>query len=335
MRNSEVINNWIREGNCIEPFRALYPEEQEVSYIPFRNVREGVALTGKSRLDFFLVHPDLIDKIGKIKYEHKLSHDFDHKMVFLQIGGNKKSSTVRIFNDTLGHELSSIIGTCNVMDTINSHLADRNLDLSVQIGNMIRLIKEYFSLELVSLEHGRNEQVNIRLNEVKNRLDEMTDLIQRGRGIDEFLELEFTCNYKLLYEAVANNLRNGLLELQYHIKKIKTVKRDLICTRLERMEIVFGRESDQFFTVLLELNNFDTNELRQRASKYREFVIQNNEKPTRAFCLLGKENNVLDDIDMIQDDDGNDFVNNESRKEYIRKYYENLYKKKNGYAIEY
>jgi len=27
LRNSEVITNWIEQGNCAEPFRALYPEQ--------------------------------------------------------------------------------------------------------------------------------------------------------------------------------------------------------------------------------------------------------------------------------------------------------------------
>ena len=31
--NSNFINDWIREGNIIEPFRALYPEQKEISYL--------------------------------------------------------------------------------------------------------------------------------------------------------------------------------------------------------------------------------------------------------------------------------------------------------------
>jgi exonuclease III len=33
--NSRIINEWIRDGFAIDPFRALYPEAQEISYIPF------------------------------------------------------------------------------------------------------------------------------------------------------------------------------------------------------------------------------------------------------------------------------------------------------------
>jgi len=54
----------------------------------------------------------------------------------------------------------------------------------------------------------------------------------------------------------------------------------------------------------------------------------NNEKPTRAFCLLGKENNLMDDMSQIKDGNGVQFVGSKERAEYVRKYYEGLYKRK-------
>jgi len=43
-RNAEVINAWINDGNCFDPFRSLYPDQKEISYIPFRNNRGGGAV---------------------------------------------------------------------------------------------------------------------------------------------------------------------------------------------------------------------------------------------------------------------------------------------------
>jgi hypothetical protein len=34
--NSRELNSWISEGFAVDPFRALYPLEREISYIPFR-----------------------------------------------------------------------------------------------------------------------------------------------------------------------------------------------------------------------------------------------------------------------------------------------------------
>ena len=99
---------------------------------------------------------------------------------------------------------------------------------------------------------------------------------------------------------------------------------------MSRMEINFGRDSDQFNDALLALNNFDDKELKERANKYKEFLLSNNEKPTRAFCLLGRENNLLDDIEQIKNVDGNAFNNPQERNDYIKNFFENLYKKKTG-----
>ena len=41
MRNSDVVKDWMENGDCLEPFRALNPEQRETSYIPFRGGREG------------------------------------------------------------------------------------------------------------------------------------------------------------------------------------------------------------------------------------------------------------------------------------------------------
>jgi hypothetical protein len=81
--NSRVINGWVEEGFVIEPFRALFPFQKEISYIPFRQTRGGNVFNyGKSRLDFFLVSPLFLDKISSVKYGDRLGADFDHKEVF-------------------------------------------------------------------------------------------------------------------------------------------------------------------------------------------------------------------------------------------------------------
>ncbi len=63
VRNSEVLTEWIETGNCIEPFRALYPAMREVSYLPFRGIQNAERYS-KTRLDFFLVNRDLIGMIS-------------------------------------------------------------------------------------------------------------------------------------------------------------------------------------------------------------------------------------------------------------------------------
>ena len=54
MRNSDVIREWIENGDCLEPFRALYPDQRVTSYIPFRGGRGGGESMVKVDWIFFL-----------------------------------------------------------------------------------------------------------------------------------------------------------------------------------------------------------------------------------------------------------------------------------------
>jgi hypothetical protein len=72
----------------------------------------------------------------------------------------------------------------------------------------------------------------------------------------------------------------------------------------------------------------DDLDLKSRAVKFREFLDANNEKATKAFCRLGKEGGVCDDITQIVNDNGSEFADDAKRGEHIRGYYEKLYKKR-------
>jgi exonuclease III len=85
VQNSRVINDWINSGFAVEPFRALYPLQKEVSYILFR-LRNNNNRYGCSRLDFFLISPTILDRVNKVKYEDRIGADFDHREVVLQLG---------------------------------------------------------------------------------------------------------------------------------------------------------------------------------------------------------------------------------------------------------
>jgi hypothetical protein len=60
----------------------------------------------------------------------------------------------------------------------------------------------------------------------------------------------------------------------------------------------------------------------------QNFLIRNNEKPTNALCLLGREHSTCDDISQIRGEGGVEFQNSKERGEHIRAFYSGLYKKK-------
>ena len=71
--NSRYLNNWIIDGNVLDPFRVLYPERTEFSYTSFRRADN----IGKNRLDFYFVSRNILGDIRNIMYEDRLGRDFD------------------------------------------------------------------------------------------------------------------------------------------------------------------------------------------------------------------------------------------------------------------
>jgi exonuclease III len=127
-QNSRLINEWITEGFALDPFRALYPMQQEASHIPFRSDmdRAGIRNYVHNRLDFFLISPDLLGLISKVKYKDRLSADFDHKEVVMTVGrAGKNINKIVIYDSTLTDLLSDNAGMLAVYDALCTHLRTR------------------------------------------------------------------------------------------------------------------------------------------------------------------------------------------------------------------
>ena len=72
-----------------------------------------------------------------------------------------------------------------------------------------------------------------------------------------------------------------------------------------------------------------TNErLKNNTGKFREFFVTNNEKPTAAYCKLGKPTTCDDDLSKIKGKEGEMFNSKKDRANHIRDFYGNLYKKR-------
>jgi hypothetical protein len=127
------------------------------------------------------------------------------------------------------------------------------------------------------------------------------------------LDREFSCNYRSLYEVLTITLKNRLMEVQGKIKANNEKARDTLLKKGAYMRGKFGDDSVQAWDYRQELLLFDDAELKKRAGKYREFLENNNEKATRAFCRLNKEGGCNDDVNQIRDDNGVQFKDKDSR----------------------
>jgi hypothetical protein len=94
------------------------------------------------------------------------------------------------------------------------------------------------------------------------------------------------------------------------------------------MEEKFGVNSTQAMDTREHLLRFDDILLKERATKFREFLDANNEQATKAFCRLSKEGGLNDDLSQIKNSDGEAFGSDQQRGDYIKTFYENLYRKR-------
>jgi hypothetical protein len=141
--NGEFINEWIAEGGSVEPFWALYPEEREVSYVSYRGAGDinGAREFNKSRLDFFLIHPDILGLIHSVVYEDRLSMDFDHKGVTLTLGTKSSAGKMAVFDDMLSDPVAEYIGKLAIYECLATHLAVGDWELTRDVAQLDILIR--------------------------------------------------------------------------------------------------------------------------------------------------------------------------------------------------
>jgi hypothetical protein len=152
---------------------------------------------------------------------------------------------------------------------------------------------------------------------IKGRLPLLTELLGRF----------FTCNFRTLYEGIIMGVKNVLMEIQRRRRSEDNVVRERLLVREGRMRTVFGENSQQWFDAKEAILRFDNVKLKERATKFREFLDANNEKATKAFCRLSKEGGVCDDINQIRGGNGEVFSTNKERGKYIAGFYSGIYKK--------
>jgi exonuclease III len=268
-QNSKVINRWIDENFLIDPFRVLYPEQKEISFLSFRRESQGNIGGGvqkrlnKARLDFFLLSPDIIDWVGSVKYEDRLGSDFDHKEVMMQLGMVKRSGKITIRDDILEDSTVDDISCWTIYDSIVNHLAERDEVVVNTLAQLKILIdgKEILAkretlfgrtTEIIELQEMNSENILL----VKNRLPDMTELLDRG----------LTCDYRILYEVILMGVKTNLVEFQGRVKEREAAKREDLLRREDYMARTFGENSQQRYEASEAILRFDDILLRNRAT---------------------------------------------------------------------
>jgi hypothetical protein len=214
-------------------------------------------------------------------------------------------------------------GVMSVYDTVNNHLVEQNVDIRNNVTQLDILIREVELIKVLMSREGCTEELERRRATAENNI---AIVMGRFPEMANLIEGEFSCNYKQLYEMIMMGLKNVLVAVQNRRAKEQTATRDFLINRINYMEEKFGVNSTQAGDTREQLLRFDDTLLKERASKFREFLDANNEQATKAFCRLSKEGGHNDDLSQIKNNNGEAFGNENQRGDYIKTFYENLYR---------
>jgi len=337
--NGRILREWIEGGNYCEPFRRKYPMANTMSYKPFRTRRRvgdrwETVNYGQSRLDFFIMSECLYSDVESVYYGERLSRDFDHVEAVLRLGkGRKGKETVHIRNDILDRPEIEEIGVLGALDCISNHLERPCERLRQSVGMLEQIYvnksnsRRSITLNLVDDIEAEKERLN--------QLDvEWNAIVRRVGKVEEWAKEDVSCSRATLYEVLLNEYKNRIIALQGGIDRDNKYKREWLLSRRKVYEEIYGKGSVQYKESEDDILQHDSERLKEDTSKYMQFLRENNEKPTRKFCKLGKNTNTVDDIRQIQKPGGGEFRTDEERAEYVRSFYANLYKKKIDRVIE-
>jgi hypothetical protein len=236
--NSREIQAWIRDGNAIEPYRVIYPETVEYSYVSFRRENTG----GKNRLDWFLVSQNLVENLGNVKYEDRLGRDFDHREVTLIMGKKVGVRKEHIYSDTIHNFRAKYVGILAALDIVNEHKIEPCVGTRALLTEIENRIKRWESMVL-NIGDLNERGAIIRKEDTDIIGTQIDEYIVQNINIEGLYGGEFSCNYKVLYEVLIMGIKNRLIGLQTKIRKEENHYRGELENRREMFEILEGKQS--------------------------------------------------------------------------------------------
>ena len=330
IRRSIAINQLCTSLQLIDPYRALYPNKKEYTFIP-----SSVHSTNRSRLDFFLISGCIFDHNTECSVPHSLtSLLFDHKPVKLYFAKKKlfRKEVVKdiiLKNLDLRSQVRFAVYECYLLhvDPNQNHVEPAVIQqLLLGLGHIGVLLKEICDRELSLIESGSD-------------LDD--DLILAAKRADvnlrfeDFPPLEFFENLPsnvhpdILFQTLNSCIKNRVLSHQSFFFKKKTARRRELTNRISNLKTNFNQNTVTILEAERLLSTVIESDLKAELALYKNFECLNDEKITPSFMKIIKSNAKEEKITDICDIDGVPFDCNIRQKNFIHDYYQNIYKRIN------
>jgi exonuclease III len=316
---SEAIRKMANACALTDPYRALHPTQREFSYVP--NARLNI---NRSRLDYFLISRNSITEVVDIGITHNLtSTAFDHKKIYLVMGKvNKRKNFEKINDSVLKNNAVALMVKTKVLESYLIHAdpdaVPRNYvyNLLEEIGRIDTRVKKIVTTEPEA--QNAKELKEELLTEAENIFETLPD-------INTITDLPLSCEDDFFFEGLLSIVKSATLSIQADLFKTKNNYKTRLKSELDLLKRDFNRNAPEIYRIESTLTTISENELREELENYKNFERLNHEKITPFFMRLAKCTQSDSDLKIIGDNDGNAFVDDMSREEYITGFYEKLY----------
>ncbi len=308
-----------------DPYRTKFPNRTEFTFVP-----KDTSKTNRSRIDFFIFSAGLVGKINKCYISPNMQNKmFDHRAVticFKDLPKVIKQPTVsreRLKDPDIELHVKLVVADTYLMHT--SAITDPERDrLLYEIGTAKKTIRD-IGPDSCHLPIGeRNElEENVRAG----RLGLIRELIESlPMGVLENGDFKDGITDDIFMETLVNNIRNVCISYQIFLAKQSTLTIKALTKRVTDLKSNFEENQQEIVKIEKRLDEIADFKLRSKLEATANFEILNSENITPHFLNLARGNKSEACLNDILDDNGLNFQSDTARKEYIRSYYQNLYR---------
>jgi hypothetical protein len=320
--HSRKIQELCNSFNLTDPFRVLYPNLIDFSYAPWNNIRKN-----RSRIDFFLVSKECIDKVNdcciKPSVQSKL---FDHKAIIVDfVAKPPVSSRPNISNSILRDpDIETVVKLaayeCYAQNIDVLNVKNRALRL---IGNGFRMIRQ------AGPDPKFTEYSFAKLTDIDERNRIMFDIRTLLEEIERMNLTAMAINIEadVFMEYLMNNIRNEVISYQSFISKTINLSTNNLKSKLTELKANFTVNFDEISELELKLREINDNRINAILEKNKNFENLNGERITPFFLKMVKGFTQEATLTSVRDYEGREFPTKESQKEFIRQHFKNSFKK--------
>ena len=314
------LNDWISSDFCIDLFRLLHPLKIEYSYIPYSKTK-----LNRSRIDHVLCSPNLSNILTSCIYDDSRMSLFDHKMIKIRAIDKKKFKEKCINSSCLEIDGLHEAVLYSVYELILDYYIIENKQ---QLRNALTEISNVTNLKMQILNcNHKNDLLIAALIEKHDR--KINNLCNMFPPIQECFQLNCLITPDLLVEVLLNTIKNTIISYQSNYSKnFNNEKKDLSkqLNKLKCGGVLNENICNQIFNIESKLSSLEDEEIFRGLESSKYFEILNTEKASKSFSKLLKNSKECDSLSQIRNENGEEFISNEKRNDYIKEHFEKKFK---------